>query len=323
MLVKLCFDTVVNQHTSCTIYFLTDEHMRKTRLAFLLYGQFPSYIRHGIWHDIASQTKTTSYSSYHFTKHQPRASGALFLVHVSLVPLPYPVWYHDFLIIFAESSTNERPENNEHFSCFVNFDPSFRALSLNMNRNFMQNQNDSSSAGHGYFFLPDPFDSPSSRSGNQEQHQVPSAPLLEKPKRPLSGYNLFFQDERVRLLEVLPGRPDGKKPRRSHGKLGFKDMATIIGQRWRELDTQTKRFYENLAKEEKVRYRRKRAAYLRQQDMLLCKEKESKEKEELEPIWWDELSPVRIDDGCTESGICQLASKLDEESINLIVQAFR
>ena len=204
-----------------------------------------------------------------------------------------------------------------------------------MNRNIIQGLSDLSATEEGYNLFPGvvhSLDSPHSSSGSRNhvvQEQVPKAPLLEKPKRPLSGYNLFFQDERVRLLEVLPERPDGKKPRRSHGKLGFKDMATIIGQRWRELDAHTKQHYEDLAKEEKARYRRNRAAYLRQQEILRQKHQEDREQQyvpqqqDLEPIWLDDLSPVRSSDVCSENGICQLASKLDEDAINLIIQAFR
>ena len=74
-----------------------------------------------------------------------------------------------------------------------------------------------------------------------------------KPKRPLSAYNYFFQSERARLLEALPVRAEGK-PRRSHGKLGFHDMAKTIGARWKEADDDTKAYFAHFAKQDKERY---------------------------------------------------------------------
>lgn len=56
-----------------------------------------------------------------------------------------------------------------------------------------------------------------------------------KPRKNLSPYNYFFKEERERLLAELPVRKTGK-PRKSHGKLGFQEMARTIAQRWREVD---------------------------------------------------------------------------------------
>ena len=81
-----------------------------------------------------------------------------------------------------------------------------------------------------------------------------------KPKRPLSAYNLFFQHERLVLLDSLPVRPQGK-PRHSHVKVGFVEMARIIGQKWKCIDESTKSFYDALALQEKQRYQRELAAY--------------------------------------------------------------
>lgn len=74
-----------------------------------------------------------------------------------------------------------------------------------------------------------------------------------RPKRPQSAYNLFFRDERERLLATLPVRAEGK-PRRSHGKMGFQQMAQVIGSKWRNLDPHTKAYYDSLAAKEKERH---------------------------------------------------------------------
>lgn len=76
-----------------------------------------------------------------------------------------------------------------------------------------------------------------------------------RPKHPLSAYNLFFQREREVLLASLPVRAEGK-PRRSHGKIGFADMAREIGKRWKAINPEDKAYFDELARLEKERYHR-------------------------------------------------------------------
>ena len=68
----------------------------------------------------------------------------------------------------------------------------------------------------------------------------------DKPKRPLSAYNLFFHHERKHLLDRLPVRPQGK-PRRSHGKMGFVQMVRLMGKKWKALGSETKSVFEAMA----------------------------------------------------------------------------
>eukprot|EP00549_Striatella_unipunctata_P012221 CAMPEP_0118688440 /NCGR_PEP_ID=MMETSP0800-20121206/8923_1 /TAXON_ID=210618 ORGANISM="Striatella unipunctata, Strain CCMP2910" /NCGR_SAMPLE_ID=MMETSP0800 /ASSEMBLY_ACC=CAM_ASM_000638 /LENGTH=225 /DNA_ID=CAMNT_0006585703 /DNA_START=50 /DNA_END=727 /DNA_ORIENTATION=+ len=63
----------------------------------------------------------------------------------------------------------------------------------------------------------------------------------DKPKRPLSAYNLFFQDEREKLLVV--------------GKVGFAALAKIVAEKWKSLDPISKSKYEAKAAVEKTRYK--------------------------------------------------------------------
>ena len=83
-----------------------------------------------------------------------------------------------------------------------------------------------------------------------------------KPKRPLSAYNLFFQNERKKLLRALPTRPQGK-PRRSHGKCGFANMAKIIAKKWNDgdVDPQDRILFEELARQEQARYKKQMLEY--------------------------------------------------------------
>lgn len=50
------------------------------------------------------------------------------------------------------------------------------------------------------------------------------------PKRPLSAYNIFFSEERVRLKMEM-----GDKP------IVFSDMGKLIAQRWSELSEEEKK----------------------------------------------------------------------------------
>lgn len=74
-----------------------------------------------------------------------------------------------------------------------------------------------------------------------------------KPKRPLSAYNFFFKIQRARILQVAPTRKEGK-PLRSHGKIGFKELATEISRRWKVITPEELAHYERLAKQDKERY---------------------------------------------------------------------
>ncbi|KAL7578167.1 hypothetical protein ACA910_012604 [Epithemia clementina (nom. ined.)] len=109
---------------------------------------------------------------------------------------------------------------------------------------------------------------------------VDSAALeLEKPKRPLSAYNLFFQDERQKMLAERPVRPEGIPIRRGggHGKVGFAELARTVAAKWKIIDPKTKARYDFLAKREKIQYKIKVDAWKRQSDSELASIKSTPE----------------------------------------------
>lgn len=76
----------------------------------------------------------------------------------------------------------------------------------------------------------------------------------DMPRRPLSAYNLFFREERTRLLEEelnATQHPDGL----------FSVLGKEIAKRWKALPEDKRQKYKAMAAEELQRYRREMAAY--------------------------------------------------------------
>jgi hypothetical protein len=104
----------------------------------------------------------------------------------------------------------------------------------------------------------------------------------DKPKRPLSAYNLFFQLERERLvtgdaqknvlLEDISAicvqhkkKKAKRKHRKTHGKIGFADLARTIASRWKSLKPPIKAMYDGCASIEKARYQKEVAVWAKAQ----------------------------------------------------------
>jgi hypothetical protein len=104
-------------------------------------------------------------------------------------------------------------------------------------------------------------------SGRKRSSDPPTVSRRKKkpkgmPKRPLSAYNLFFQEERVKVLEST--EQQDQRPR-------FEELGRIIAKRWKMLTEEDHKKYEVLAQEDSVRYR---------QEMEVYNETKRKRKEE-------------------------------------------
>lgn len=104
-----------------------------------------------------------------------------------------------------------------------------------------------------------------------------------RPRRPLTAYNLFFKDERARILAEVQQEEDDVDPhtsldtkrlrrRRPHGKVGFEEMAKTIGKRWKAISPERKAYYDAKARAEQERYR---------EELALCLKEENEEREGL------------------------------------------
>ena len=80
----------------------------------------------------------------------------------------------------------------------------------------------------------------------------------DKPNRPLSAYNLFFQAQRAEMLGEAAGtnvdKTSKRVHRKTHGKVSFAEMARSVGAKWKNLSPVDKKPYEEQAKKLKIRY---------------------------------------------------------------------
>jgi hypothetical protein len=149
-----------------------------------------------------------------------------------------------------------------------------------------------------------------SKTGKKARPKKPK----NKPKRPLSAYNIFFKDERAKILSEIPDKKgedgedddeddkkgkdgddkgkdgdddkggDGKKAtgkkrkRVPHGKIGFESLAKIVGQRWKELPPDELEIFKKRAEEDMKRYRKEMEAYVQKQREGLEQSREHLEK---------------------------------------------
>jgi HMG (high mobility group) box len=99
----------------------------------------------------------------------------------------------------------------------------------------------------------------------------------DQPKRPLSAYNIFFKEERQRILDEIPeqsadaadeAKPPVKRRKRNrnpHGKIGFESLAKVIGQRWQGLTSEKLEYYKHQSETDKERYRKAMTEYTARQ----------------------------------------------------------
>ena len=103
----------------------------------------------------------------------------------------------------------------------------------------------------------------------------------DMPKRPLSAYNLFFADERERILSaqrqgveqpdfIFPSEEEAERQKqvgKKRAPILFQALARCVGKRWGGLDAEAKKKYEVQAEEEMKKYRVRMEEY--QQNIVM------------------------------------------------------
>lgn len=126
-----------------------------------------------------------------------------------------------------------------------------------------------------------------------------SPPKPVKPKRPLSAYNIFFQEERTKIIgeRECTGRKDTptnlpihKKQRYQPNGTGFEDLAKEISKRWKTIDSERLAECSRLAEADTERYQNELAVYHDLREKNLSAKQQAQEASVSEETWKEYLT---------------------------------
>mmetsp|Transcript_25420 Transcript_25420/g.73529 ORF Transcript_25420/g.73529 Transcript_25420/m.73529 type:complete len:326 (-) Transcript_25420:94-1071(-) len=106
---------------------------------------------------------------------------------------------------------------------------------------------------------------------------------LKKPKRPMTAYNFFFQEEHQRIREEeekagtsveegvdVSDAVSSPSKKRKISRVGFEDLGKLIGKRWKETGKDELERYRELARKDSERYKRESEKYYEDQISAVC-----------------------------------------------------
>ena len=125
-------------------------------------------------------------------------------------------------------------------------------------------------------------------AGNIKQSLSASKPV--KPKRPLSAYNVFFQEERARIIgertnSVNDSSPKTQKQRYQPNGTGFEDLAKEISKRWKDVGKERLQECAQRANADTIRYQSELATYNEQKEEKLSALQRAQEATVSEETW--------------------------------------
>ncbi|OEU15198.1 hypothetical protein FRACYDRAFT_208758, partial [Fragilariopsis cylindrus CCMP1102] len=116
----------------------------------------------------------------------------------------------------------------------------------------------------------------SAASGNSKKKKVTKRRSWkkpkDKPKRPLSAYNIFFKHTRSRIVEgfseegtveetiqsiegIVANSTETRRHRKTHGQISFGDLARRIADKWKTIGKNQKTLFDHYASLDMKRYR--------------------------------------------------------------------
>lgn len=166
-------------------------------------------------------------------------------------------------------------------------------------------------------------------------NSLPYNATMERPKRPRTAYNYFFQDERQKLLDTLPEpvvasnvnntkaaakKNKKKKNGKGHGKIGFCDLAKVISTKWRVVTPDQMVHYASLANADKMRYQQEMADFREHEQQQRQRQQQANMASVEEHVHDTEEDDMKTEEEEDCEPLCWVTGHLDWEALEPLQQ---